>query len=122
MKNLTWQNPEQLFVAQELINKVKSKCCGIKGSVKAELNGRLDTAAAAEVASQFALLSEKANQEIILDFAHLDYISSSGLRLLITLRKDSAAKGGKVIIEKINDSIRNVFTMTGFYSLFEIRD
>ena len=30
MKNLTWKNPEQLFVAQELINKVKSKCCGIK--------------------------------------------------------------------------------------------
>ena len=34
MKNLTWQNPEQLFVAQELINKVKSKCCGIKGGIK----------------------------------------------------------------------------------------
>ena len=33
MKNLTWQNPEQLFVAQELINKVKSKCCGIKDYV-----------------------------------------------------------------------------------------
>ena len=30
MKNLTWQNPEQLFVAQVLINQVKSKCCGIK--------------------------------------------------------------------------------------------
>ena len=34
MKNLTWQNPEQLFVAQELINKVKSKCCGIKVTVE----------------------------------------------------------------------------------------
>jgi len=34
VKNLTWQNPEQLFVAQELINKVKSKCCGIKEKVK----------------------------------------------------------------------------------------
>ena len=33
MKNLTRQNPEQLFVAQELINKVKSKCCGIKVSL-----------------------------------------------------------------------------------------
>ena len=33
MKNLTWQNPEQLFVAQELINKVKSKCCGIKDNI-----------------------------------------------------------------------------------------
>ena len=33
MKNLTWQNPEQLFVSQVLINQVKSKCCGIKGIV-----------------------------------------------------------------------------------------
>ena len=37
MKNLTWQNPEQLFVAQVLINKVKSKCCGIK--VKDDVEG-----------------------------------------------------------------------------------
>ena len=36
VKNLTWQNPEQLFVAQELINKVKSKCCGIKGNMHLE--------------------------------------------------------------------------------------
>ena len=36
MKNLTWQNPEQLFVAQELINKVKSKCCGIKAKKEIE--------------------------------------------------------------------------------------
>ena len=34
MKNLTWQNPEQLFVAQVLINQVKSKCCGIKVNVR----------------------------------------------------------------------------------------
>ena len=34
MKNLTWQNPEQLFVAQVLINKVKSKCCGIKDIIE----------------------------------------------------------------------------------------
>ena len=40
MKNLTWQNPEQLFVAQELINKVKSKCCGIKVNTKAKQNQR----------------------------------------------------------------------------------
>ena len=37
MKNLTWQNPEQLFVAQELINKVKSKCCGIKVEYKGKI-------------------------------------------------------------------------------------
>ena len=37
MKNLTWQNPEQLFVAQELINKVKSKCCGIKDNLNVDV-------------------------------------------------------------------------------------
>ena len=95
---------------------------GENGGVKALLSGRLDTAAAVDVAPQFNQLSENADKEIILDFTNLEYISSSGLRLLIGLRKDSAAKGGKVIIEKISDSIRNVFTMTGFYSLFEIRD
>ena len=39
MKNLTWQNPEQLFVAQVLINKVKSKCCGIKVKYEFVKNG-----------------------------------------------------------------------------------
>ena len=52
MKNLTWQNPEQLFVAQVLINQVKSKCCGIKvyiimGKIKPQVNklsqGEADT-------------------------------------------------------------------------------
>ena len=38
MKILTWQNPGQLFVAQELINKVKSKCCGIKDGMKIGLS------------------------------------------------------------------------------------
>ena len=89
--------------------------------VKAIFTGRLDTAASAEVAPQFNRLAEKADKTILLDFANLDYISSSGLRLLIGLRKTSAAKGGNVVIEHMNDSIRAVFTMTGFLNLFEIR-
>ncbi|MCI6555034.1 MAG: hypothetical protein MSA43_05185 [Prevotella sp.] len=39
MKNLTWQNPEQQKVAQELINKVKSKCCGIKAKETIKVAG-----------------------------------------------------------------------------------
>ena len=90
--------------------------------VRALLEGRLDTAAAVEVATDFKNLSEKADRAIVLDCSQLEYISSSGLRLFIGLRKDSAAKGGKVIVERMNDDIRNVFTMTGFLNLFEIRD
>ena len=49
------------------------------------------------------------------------YISSSGLRIFLTIRKAAAAKGGKVIIEGLSNEIRQVFMMTGFLQLFEIR-
>ena len=50
----------------------------------------------------------------------LEYISSSGLRLFLTIRKEASSKDGKVIIKNINDEIKKVFMMTGFFNLFEI--
>ena len=88
--------------------------------VVVSLQGRLDTAAAVEVAPDFQALAEQAAQHIILDCAQLEYISSSGLRLFLALRKESAAKGGKLQVRSINADIRQVFMMTGFISLFEI--
>jgi anti-sigma B factor antagonist len=61
-----------------------------------------------------------ANKTITLDCTGLEYISSSGLRLFLSLRKETAAKGGKVIVKNINDEIKKVFMMTGFFNLFEI--
>ena len=88
--------------------------------VVAHLQGRLDTAAAADVTPDFQTLAEQAEQHIVLDCTELEYISSSGLRLFLSLRKASAAKGGKLQVSNINNDIRQVFMMTGFVSLFEI--
>ena len=88
--------------------------------VVAHLQGRLDTAAAVEVTPDFQALAEQAAGHIILDCTELEYISSSGLRLFLGLRKESAAKGGKLQVSNINNDIRQVFMMTGFISLFEI--
>ncbi len=93
----------------------------MNGGYTAILNGRLDTPAAVKVQQDMAPLLENADKEIILDCTNLEYISSSGLRLFLTLRKETASKGGKVIIEHINDDIKKVFMMTGFFNLFEIR-
>jgi len=84
------------------------------------LIGRLDTPASQEVAKELTPLQETANGTIILDCEELSYISSSGLRIFLSLRKAAAVKGGKVIVKSINDSIRNVFMMTGFLNLFEV--
>ena len=90
-------------------------------AVKATVSGRLDTPAAVKAQQEIAPLLENAEKVITLDCEQLEYISSSGLRLFLTIRKEAAAKGGKVIIEHINDEIKKVFMMTGFFNLFEIR-
>ena len=87
----------------------------------ASVSGRLDTPAAVKAQQEIVPLLEQADKEIILDCTDLEYISSSGLRLFLTVRKETAAKGGKVIIKNINDEIKKVFMMTGFFNLFDIR-
>ena len=89
--------------------------------VLATVSGRLDTPSAVSAQQEITPLLENADKELILDCSNLEYISSSGLRLLLTIRKEAAAKGGKVIVKDINDDIKKVFMMTGFYNLFEIK-
>lgn len=57
--------------------------------------------------------------KIIFDFAELKYISSAGLRVLLTFQK---ALGGKetIIVKNVNGVIRNIFKATGFFNLINI--
>jgi len=86
----------------------------------AALSGRLDTPAAVKAQQEITPLLENADKTITIDCTDLEYISSSGLRLFLTIRKETASKGGKVVIKNINDEIKKVFMMTGFFNLFEI--
>ncbi len=90
-------------------------------NVLVKLSGRLDTVSAAQCEKDLQPLWESADKEIVLDCTALEYVCSSGLRIFLSLRKAVEAKGGKLIIEHINDEIRKVFTLTGFFQLFDIR-
>ena len=92
-----------------------------EGTMTARLAGRLDTPAAAEVLQQIQPLLDHAGDTLLLDCSDMTYISSSGLRIFLTLRKAAAAAGGRVVIEGLSSEIRQVFMMTGFLQLFEIR-
>ncbi|MDR2717480.1 MAG: anti-sigma factor antagonist [Treponema sp.] len=87
-----------------------------KSTAALTLNGRLDTANA-------PLLEQKIKQwgtevtELILDFAELEYISSMGLRVLLQAKKSFNTENRKLIIKNMNDSIREIFEMTGFLNL-----
>ena len=90
--------------------------------LRAFFEGRLDTPTAVKAQKEITPLLDHADKTIILDCTNLEYISSSGLRLFLTIRKETGVKGGKVIIENINSDIQKVFSQTGFYNLFEIRN
>jgi len=92
-----------------------------EGILVGVLSGYIDTATAEQVGKEMTPLLEQANRAIEIDCSKLDYISSSGLRLLLTLRKQVSADGGSLVIKNINDEIRKVFTLTGFFKLFDIR-
>lgn len=88
--------------------------------VVAQLQGRLDTSAAIKVTPSFQDLNQYADGHLVIDCSELEYISSSGLRLLLALRKEVAAKNGKLQIRNMNKDILQIFKITGFISLFEI--
>lgn len=83
--------------------------------------GRLDTASASRVETAVAPLKESSGHNIILDCSRLDYISSAGLRIFLSILKSAKPKGDHVYIRGISNDIRAVFAMTGFVNLFEFK-
>lgn len=83
------------------------------------LNGRLDTAASAQFAKDMEPLVAAADKHIVLDCSDLIFISSSGLRLFLSLRKATIAKGGDVTVKNVSAEIKQIFTITGFANLFK---
>lgn len=82
------------------------------------LQGRLDTAASADFARDMQPLMDNADKHIVLDCQGLEFIASSGLRLFLSLRKQTIANGGDVTIKNVSAEVKQVFTITGFFSLF----
>ncbi|MBR2154707.1 MAG: STAS domain-containing protein [Bacteroidaceae bacterium] len=91
------------------------------GGVTGILDGRLDTAAVAEFTQDMKPLFDNADKHIVLDCEKMSFISSSGLRLFLSLRKSTLEMGGDVTIRNVSPAVKQVFTITGFYSLFNFQ-
>jgi len=83
------------------------------------LIGSLDTAAAIEVEGNLKPITEGEGKDIVFECEQLEYIASSGLRILLDVLKKTKAKGKTVTLRNVNEDILNVFKITGFINLFE---
>ena len=84
------------------------------------LEGELDTVAAADVEKTLQPLYSTSGKDVIIDCEGLEYIASSGLRILISILKGAKAGGSKVVLRNMNEDIKSVFKLTGFINVFEI--
>ncbi len=91
----------------------------IEGKYVATLEGEMDTAAAVEVEEVLKPLYTSDGKDVIIDCTKLEYIASSGLRILIGILKGSKSSGSRVVLRNVNDDIKNVFKLTGFIKIFE---
>lgn len=87
-------------------------------SLEIALEGRLDTMTAPELEQDLNASLDAANA-LTLDFTNLEYISSAGLRVLLTAHKAMSAKGGMKIMN-VNEIVREVLDVTGFSDILTI--
>jgi anti-sigma B factor antagonist len=98
---------------------MKTEIKEIEGKMLVTLSGELDTAAAPEVEAALKPLTECEGKDIVIDCSELEYIASSGLRILLGILKKAKAVGSRVVLKNVNDIISDVLKMTGFISIFE---
>jgi anti-anti-sigma factor len=84
--------------------------------------GNLDTNTAPEAQEKFDQLADAGVGKILVDFAALDYISSAGLRVLLATAKRLSGAGGSLRICNLNDTVREVFEISGFSTIFSVFD
>ncbi len=87
------------------------------GCLTLKVEGRLDTNTSPELEAEMKL---DGVTEVVFDFSNLEYISSAGLRLLMTAQKAMMACGGQMKVAHPNAMVRGVFDMTGMSSIFTI--
>lgn len=87
-------------------------------SLEIALEGRLDTTTAPELEAELNQ-SMPGAESLILDFAKLEYISSAGLRVLLSAHKVMAQKGGMKVI-RANEIVMEVFEVTGFADILTV--
>ncbi len=83
------------------------------------LEGRLDTLTAPELEESLSIALEGI-KELVLDLSGLEYLSSAGLRVVLSTFKTVSAAEGKMTICNANEMVGKVFELTGFSNILSI--
>ena len=84
------------------------------------LDGELDVHQAKELRTRLLEDLEDGGWQYILDMSHITYLDSSGLGMLVYLKKEIIRHGGRLTLTGLQDQVANVFCLTRLDEFFEI--
>ncbi len=96
-----------------IIQEIKTNA-GVKIAV---LKGDIDTKSASPVTDEILPLIEP-KSKIILDMTGVQYMSSAGLRMLLSVFRQSEAKDGKLVLVGLSEDLEDTMSITGFLDFF----
>ncbi|MBO7116145.1 MAG: STAS domain-containing protein [Prevotella sp.] len=85
------------------------------------LSGELDTIATTQMSEELNRVTDLTNQRLVIDCEDLEYISSSGLRFFMQLKRSSEQRGGSIQLRHLNEDVREIFRLSGFHHIFDIQ-
>lgn len=86
----------------------------------AAIDGRLDTSTSPELESKLKDIPAGIT-ELNLDLKDTEYVSSAGLRIILSLHKRMTKTSGTLYISNVNESVKEIFDITGFSDILDIR-
>ena len=91
----------------------------VNNSTVLKIEGRLDTITAPELEKTINSEGETL-KNLVLDFGGVDYISSAGLRVLLTAQKKMNVQGSMELVN-VSEAVMDIFEMTGFAEILVIK-
>ena len=86
------------------------------------LEGELDLNASPEAEKQLTQLREDGVKKMLIDLEKLEFISSAGLRVLLATTQEMKAAGGDLRVCSLNETVKEVFDISGFNTLLMVFD
>jgi anti-sigma B factor antagonist len=85
------------------------------------VEGSIDSKTAPELQQTVLDVTAEAN-DVVIDLSNVSFVSSAGLRVLLMVYRQIKAKNGKVILAGVSEEIKDVMSMTGFITFFELTE
>ncbi|MCH9612608.1 MAG: putative anti-sigma factor antagonist BtrV [Chlamydiia bacterium] len=98
----------------DLVNEQRDGCELIR------IDGRLDAETAVQAENRINQLLEGKSKKVILDLAKVDYLSSAGIRLILSLTKKLKTEEGKLVVCNLHEDVSQIIKMAGFEQILNI--